>query len=55
MSYLTGVLGLLDHTIQTMLGVPVFAAFLGAFVMAAVLGLYRMLSAAAGGTGRARR
>lgn len=49
MLYFRGVLALLDHTIRTMFGVPIFAVLLGGFVMAAILGLVLMMKEAAGG------
>lgn len=54
MDYLRDVLHLLDWIIEEMLEVPIFAAFIGGFVMAAVLGVFLMIKGAAGG-GRSRR
>ena len=52
MGYLHDVLSLLDLLIREILRVPVFAAFLGGFVMAAVLGLCLLMKGAAGGRSR---
>lgn len=52
MDYLHDVLSLLDLIIREMLGVPIFAVFLGGFVMAAVLGLVLLITGAAGGRNR---
>ena len=51
-SFIQAVLGLLDDTINAMLGIPVFAAFLAGFLVFAVLGLVLMLREAAGGRSR---
>lgn len=52
MDYLHDVLSLLDLIIREMLGVPIFAAFLSGFVMAAVFGISLMIKGAAGGRSR---
>lgn len=52
MDYLHDVLSLLDLIIREMLGVPIFAAFLGGFVMAAVFGLVLLITGVAGGRNR---
>lgn len=49
MQFLLAVLELLDGTILAILSVPILAAFLGAFLLAAVFGLVLQLIAAAGG------
>ena len=53
MDYVTDVLELLDLIIREMLRVPVFAIFMGGFVMAAALGTFISVKTAAGG-GRRR-
>lgn len=50
--YLVGVLGLFDGTIKALLGVPVFAFFLGGMLLFAVLGLILLLKDAASGRNR---
>lgn len=55
MMYFRDVLELLDLIIREMLGVPIFAAFLGGFVMAAIFGITLMLKNAAGGRSRRGR
>ena len=52
MEYLHSVLELLDLIIREMFCVPVFAIFMGGFVMAAALGTVISLKAAAGGRRR---
>lgn len=52
MDYLYGVLSLLDLTIRAILSVPIFAVFMGGFVMAAMLGLFLLIKDASGGRGR---
>ena len=52
MDYLRDVLSLLDMIIREILQIPIFAAFIGGFVMAAVLGLVLMIKGAAGGRSR---
>ena len=54
MDYLHDILELLDLIITEMLEIPIFAAFIGGFVMAAALGVFLLIKGAAGG-GRARR
>lgn len=51
MDYFRGVLRLLDLIIRELLGVPIFAAFLGGFVLAAVFGLVLLMKGAASGRG----
>lgn len=51
-AYLSGCLELLDDTIRAVLGVPILAAFLGAMVLASMVGLAMLLKSAAGGRGR---
>ena len=50
--FLQAVLDLINDTINALLGIPIFAAFLGGFVLLAVLGLIIMLREAAGGRPR---
>ena len=52
MDYVTDVLDLLDLVIREMFRVPVFAIFIGGFVMAAVLGVFILIKGAAGGNRR---
>lgn len=52
MDFFQAVLGLLDHTINAMLGVSVFAVFLAGMLLFAVLGLIVMLREAAAGRPR---
>ena len=52
MDYVTDVLDLLDLIIREMFRVPVFAIFMGGFVMAAVLGVFILIKGAAGGNRR---
>ena len=49
MDYLSDTLQLLDWIIKEMLEVPIFAAFMGGFVMAAVLGICLLIKGVAGG------
>lgn len=49
MSFVTGVLGLLDGTINALLNIPVFAVFISGQLMFAVLGLALLVKRAAGG------
>lgn len=48
-SYLAGVLGLFDSTMNAMMGVPIFSFFLGGFLLLAAFGLFLMLKNSAGG------
>lgn len=48
-SYLADVLGLFDSIIHALLGVPIFALFLGGFVAFAIFGLFLLLRDAASG------
>lgn len=50
--FFRAVLSLLDDTINALLGVPVFATFLGGFLLFAIMGLVIMLREAAGGRPR---
>lgn len=50
--FFQAVLGLLDDTINALLGVPIFAAFFGGMLLFAVLGLVVMLREAAAGRPR---
>lgn len=52
LGFFQAVLGLLDHTINALLGVPIFATFLGGMLLFAVLGLVVMLREAAAGRPR---
>ena len=52
MDYVTDVLDLLDLIIREMFRVPVFAIFMGGFVMAAALGVLLLIKGAAGGRSR---
>ena len=52
MDYLHDVLELLDLFIREMFRVPVFAIFMGGFVMAAALGVLLLIKGAAGGRSR---
>ena len=52
MDYVTDVLALLDLIIREMFRVPVFAIFMGGFVMAAALGVLLLIKGAAGGRSR---
>ena len=52
MDYLHDVLELLDLIIREMFHVPVFAIFMGGFVMAAALGVLLLIKGAAGGRSR---
>ncbi len=54
MGFITGVLGLLDSTIQALLTVPLFAVLLSGFLMFAALGLALLATEAAGGRRRGR-
>ncbi len=54
MGFITGVLGLLDSTIQALLTVPLFAVLLSGFLMFAALGLALLSTEAAGGRRRGR-
>ncbi len=54
MGFLLGVLGLLDHTIQALLTIPLFAVLLSGFLMFAALGLALLAVEAAGGRRRNR-
>lgn len=50
--FFRAVFGLLDHTINALLGVPVFASLLAGMLFFAVLGLVVMLREAAAGRPR---
>ena len=52
MDYVTDVLDLLDLIIREMFRVPVFAIFMGGFVMATALGVFILIKGAAGGSRR---
>ena len=52
MDYVTDVLDLLDLIIREMFRVPVFAVFMGGFVMAAALGVFILIKGAADGSRR---
>ena len=49
MTYFTDVLALLDDLIGAMLGIPIFAVFLGGYVLYAAFGCAMMLKNAARG------
>ena len=52
MDYVTDVLDLLDLIIREMFRVPVFAIFMGGFVMAAALGVFILIKGATSGSRR---
>ena len=52
MDYLHDVLSLLDLIIRELFKVPIFATFLGGFVMAAALGTFLSIKGAVGGRNR---
>ncbi len=54
MGFITGVLGLLDSTIQALLTVPRFAGLLSGVIMFAVLGRALLATVVAGGRRRGR-
>lgn len=49
MNYFRDVLSLLDLIIKEMFTVPIFGAFMGGFLMAAILGIALMIKGVAGG------